>query len=84
MLPVEKIDQTPIDVVGALRGSPYEEHAENLAKEFKKARIKIKGMVQNAPLKLDVTFGVDVYEVMRLIMDYEPKPAPSPKTKGAK
>lgn len=81
MLPV---DQTPIDVVAALRESPYEEHAEKLAKEFKKAGIEIKGMVQNAPLKLKVTFGVDVYEVMRLIMDYEAKPVPSPKKKGAK
>lgn len=81
MLPV---DQTPIDVVAALRESPYEKYAEKLAKEFKRARIEIKGMVQNAPLKLKVTFGVDVYEVMRLIMDYEAKPALSPKKKGDK
>lgn len=81
---IEKVDQTPIDVVAALRGSPYQKYAEGLAKEFKKARIEIKGMVQNAPLKLKVTFGVDMYEVMRLIVDYEAKSTPSPKTKGVK
>lgn len=75
-----KIDQSPIDVVAALQGSPYEKLADKLSDEFKKAGIKIKGMVHNAPLKLKTTFGVDVYEVMRLIMDYEAKP----KTKGAK
>lgn len=77
------IDQTPIDVVAALKGSPYEDVAERLAKEFRKARISIKGLVHNAPLRLKVTFGVDVYEVMKLIMNYEVKSVSQPKKKGA-
>lgn len=68
MLPV---DETPIDVIAALVGSPYEDLSESLAEEFARVRISIKGMVQNAPLKLKKTFGVDIYEVMRLILDYE-------------
>jgi hypothetical protein len=77
-----QIDKTPIDVVAALRESPYEEVAELLAGEFAAARITIKGMVQNAPLKLRKTFGVDVYKVMELILAHEGPPAPlSKKTK---
>ncbi len=68
------VDETPIDVVAALKDSPYEDVAEKLAEEFARVRISIKGMVQNAPLRLKKTFGVDIYEVMQLILDYkEPK-----------
>lgn len=73
------VDQTPIDVVAALAGSDYEKEAEKLAEEFTKARIKIKGMVQNAPLRLKKTFGVDVYAVMDLIMKHEGPLQPAPK-----
>lgn len=75
------VDQTPIDVVASLVDSPYEDVSKDLAKEFTNARISIKGMVHNAPLKIKKTFGVDIYEVMKLIMSYEgPQPAPK-KTK---
>jgi len=66
-----QIDKTPIDVIAALKGSPYEDMAEKLAEEFEKARITTKDMVHNAPLRLRVTYGVDIYEVMRLVLAYE-------------
>jgi len=79
---IAQIDQTPIDVAGALKGTSYEEVAEKLVKEFHKARIEVKGMVHNSPLRLKTTFGVDVYEVMRLILAYEgPPKTPSKKIK---
>jgi hypothetical protein len=77
-----QIDKTPIDVVAALAGSDYEDVSKDLAIEFEKARIEIKGMVQNAPLRLKKTFGVDVYKVIELILAHEGAPAPiSKKTK---
>ena len=76
-----QIDETPIDVEAALKGSPYENVAKELAKEFATARITIKGMVQNAPLRLKKTFGVDIYEVMELILAYEGPQSVSKKTK---
>lgn len=77
-----QIDKTPIDVVAALTESDYEDVSKDLAIEFEKARIEIKGMVQNAPLRLKKTFGVDIYKVMELILVHEGPPAPiSKKTK---
>lgn len=75
------VDETPIDVVAALKGSPYEDVAEKLDEEFARVRISIKSMVQNAPLKLKKTFGVDIYEVMQLILDYEEPKLAQKKTK---
>lgn len=74
-----QIDETPIDVEAALKGSPYEGVAEKLDEEFAAARIKIKGMIQNAPLRLKKTFGVDIYKVMQLILDYDGEPQPASK-----
>ncbi len=73
------VDQTPIDVVAALVDSSYEDVSKDLAQEFIKARITVKGTVHNAPLKVKRTFGVDIYEVMRLILDYEGPPQAAPK-----
>ncbi len=74
-----QIDKTPIDVEAALRGSSYEEVAELLAAEFAAARINIKGMIQSAPLRLKRTYGVDIYKVMQLILDYDGEPQPASK-----
>lgn len=68
------VDQTPVDVVAALTGSDYEDVSKDLADEFELAGIRIKGLVQNAPLKLKKTFGIDVYGVMNLILTYEGLP----------
>ena len=76
-----QIDETPIDVEAALKDSPYEDVAKELTKEFVAARITIKGMVQNAPLRLKKTFGVDIYEVMRLVLAHEGPQSVSKKTK---
>lgn len=68
---------TAVNVVAALKGTQYEKVSEKLAEEFSKAGITTKEEVHNAPLKLKVTHGVDLYKVMQLIMDYEP---PLPKS----
>lgn len=60
----------PIDVVAALKGSPFEEVAEQLAAEFKKARITTLDQVGNAPLRGITTHGADLYEVMRIVTSY--------------
>lgn len=73
------VDKTPIDVVAALAGSSYKDVSEDLAKEFANAQITVKGTVHNAPLKVKKTFGVDIYEVMRLIIAYEGPPQAAPK-----
>lgn len=80
-MPIVQIDETPIDVVAALVGSPYEDLSESLAEEFARVRISIKGMVQNAPLRLKKTFGVDIYKVMELILAYEESQPVPKKTK---
>ena len=69
-----------INIVAALKGSPYEEVAARLAEEFEKVGITEVLQVSNAPLKLKVTFGVDVYAVMKLITDHaDSVPQPKPK-----
>lgn len=57
-----------VDVVAALKGTEYEEVSSKLAKEFEKVDIVTKEQVHNAPLKLKVTYGVDLYKVMDFIM----------------
>ena len=60
-----------IDVVAALKGSPYVEVAVSLAEEFVKVRITEVNQVVNAPIRLKTTLGVDIYEVMELIVAHE-------------
>ncbi len=55
----------------ALKGSPYEKVADKMAEEFDKANITKKDQVHNAPLKIRITYGADIYEVMRLILAYK-------------
>lgn len=70
-----------IDVQAALKDTKYEEVSSKLAEEFEKVGIITKEQVHNAPLKLKVTYGVDVYKVMDFIMVYV-DPVPKKRTKG--
>lgn len=79
-----KAEEFSIDMVAALKGSDFEDKAELLAEELKKARINYPDQITNAPLKLKVTYGVDIQAVVELVQaHYEKLPEPAPKAKKA-
>lgn len=56
-----------LDVVGQLRGTRYEDVAENLQKTLFAAGITSKDKLHNAPLKVKTTHGADIYEVIEIL-----------------
>lgn len=79
-----KAEEFSIDMVAALKGSPYEDKAELLADGLKKVNINYPDQITNAPIKLRVTYGVDIQAVVELVQAYyEKPPEPAPKAKKA-
>ena len=62
-------EKSDLDVVGALRGTQYENIAEKLKAEFDIVGIVSKAQLHNAPLKVRITHGADIYEVVRILDD---------------
>lgn len=89
-----KTEEFSIDMVSALKGSEYEAKAELLAKELQKVSINYPDQITNAPIKLRVTYGVDIQAVVELVQAYyssnrkktifEKVPEPAPKAKVKK
>ncbi len=79
-----KTEEFSIDMVAALKGSPYEDKAELLAEGLKKVNINYPDQITNAPVRLKVTHGVDIQAVVELVQaHYEKPPEPAPKAKKA-
>lgn len=73
MTTVEPTSQK-IDLVKALKDSDQAEFAEHLAEQFKIARITHLEHVHNAPIKVKITYGADIYKVMEIITQYYERP----------
>ncbi len=79
-----KAEEFSIDMIAALKGSPYEDKAELLAEGLKKVNINYPDQITNAPIKLKVTYGVDIQAVVELVQGYYEKLLePAPKAKKA-
>ncbi len=79
-----KTEEFSIDMVSVLKGSPYEDKAELLAEGLKKVNINYPDQITNAPIRLKVTYGVDIQAVVELVQAYyEKPPEPAPKAKKA-
>lgn len=77
--------KSTIRLVEVLKGSDYEDVAERLAEQLDKVGIYHPDQITNAPIRLKVTYGVDVQVVVELVQAYyEKTPEPTPKAKVKK